>query len=67
MNVAVTCADARYFGHVVMSSPSRSSTTHLIFESILQGKGWDAGWSLILRMAGNAAKDGSSLVVHIPL
>ena len=48
-------AQARYFGHVVMSSPSRSSTTHLIIESILQGKGWEAGWSLIMRVAGNAA------------
>jgi len=48
-------AEARYFGHVVMAPPSRSSTTHLIVESILQGKGWDAGWSLIMRLAGNAA------------
>ena len=46
---------ARYFGHVVMSSPSRSSTTHLIIESILQGKGWHAGWTMIMKMAGNAA------------
>ena len=48
-------AEARYFGHVVMAPPSRSSTTHLIVESILQGKGWDDGWSLIMRLAGNAA------------
>lgn len=45
-----------YFGHVVMSSPSRSSTTHLIVESILQGAGWDEGWSVILQIAGNCAK-----------
>ena len=44
-----------YFGHVVMSSSSRSGTTHLIVESILQGAGWDAGWSLILQIAGNCA------------
>ena len=44
-----------YFGHVVMSSPSRSGTNHLIVESILQGEGWDAGWSLIFRIAGNSA------------
>ena len=44
-----------FFGHVVMSSPSRSGTTHLIVESILQGLGWDAGWSLILQIAGNCA------------
>lgn len=44
-----------YFGHVVMSSASRSGTTHLIVESILQGAGWDAGWSLIVQIAGNCA------------
>ena len=44
-----------YFGHVVMSSSSRSGTTHLIVESILQGAGWEAGWSLILQIAGNCA------------
>jgi phosphoglycerate transport regulatory protein PgtC len=44
-----------YFGHVVMSSASRSGTTHLIVESILQGAGWEAGWSLILQIAGNCA------------
>lgn len=48
-------AKPEYFGHVVMSSPSRSSTTHLIIESILQGAGWDEGWSLILQVAGNCA------------
>lgn len=48
-------AKPEYFSHVVMSSPSRSSTTHLIIESILQGAGWDEGWSLILRIAGNCA------------
>lgn len=44
-----------FFGHLVMSSPSRSGTTHLIVESILQGAGWDDGWSLILQIAGNSA------------
>lgn len=48
-------AKPEYFGHIVMSSASRSSTTHLIVESILQGAGWDAGWALILQMAGNCA------------
>ncbi|WP_301101292.1 extracellular solute-binding protein [Propionivibrio sp.] len=43
------------FGHVVMSSPSRSGTTHLIVESILQGAGWENGWSLIIQIAGNCA------------
>jgi ABC-type Fe3+ transport system substrate-binding protein len=48
-------ARPEYFGHIVMSSASRSSTTHLIVESILQGAGWDEGWALILRIAGNCA------------
>ena len=48
-------ARPEYFGHVVMSSASRSSTTHLIVESILQGAGWNAGWALILQIAGNCA------------
>ena len=42
-----------YFGHVVMSSPSRSSTNHLMIEAILQGEGWRDGWAQILRIAGN--------------
>ncbi|MBS1227770.1 MAG: pgtC [Proteobacteria bacterium] len=44
-----------YSGHVVMSSASRSGTTHLIVESILQGAGWEPGWSLIVQIAGNCA------------
>ena len=44
-----------YFGHVVMTSASRSSTTHLIVEAILQGMGWEPGWALILQIAGNCA------------
>lgn len=42
-----------YYGHVGMSSPSRSGTTHLTVEVILQGEGWDEGWGLIKEMAGN--------------
>lgn len=44
-----------YFGHVAMSSPSRSGTTHLTVETLLQGEGWDKGWSQILQIAGNCA------------
>ena len=44
-----------YFGHVATSSPSRSGTTHLTMETILQGEGWDKGWSQILQICGNAA------------
>jgi ABC-type Fe3+ transport system substrate-binding protein len=44
-----------YFGHVAMSSPSRSGTTHLTVETLLQGEGWDRGWSQLLQIAGNCA------------
>ncbi len=44
-----------YFGHVATSSPSRSGTTHLTVETILQGEGWDKGWEQMLRIAGNCA------------
>ena len=44
-----------YHGHVATSSPSRSGTTHLTFETILQGEGWDKGWTQILQIAGNCA------------
>lgn len=45
-----------WFGHVAMTSPSRSGTMHLTVETILQGEGWDAGWSKVLEMAGNSAQ-----------
>ena len=44
-----------YFGHVAISSPSRSGTTQLTVETILQGEGWDKGWAQLLEMMGNAA------------
>jgi ABC-type Fe3+ transport system substrate-binding protein len=44
-----------YHGHLATSSPSRSGTTHLTYETILQGEGWDKGWNQILQIAGNSA------------
>lgn len=44
-----------YFGHVAISSPSRSGTTHLTVETILQGEGWDKGWRQLLQIGGNCA------------
>ncbi|MCC6474400.1 MAG: extracellular solute-binding protein [Burkholderiales bacterium] len=44
-----------YFSHVSTSSPSRSGTTHLTMETILQGEGWTKGWEQILRICGNSA------------
>lgn len=48
----ITSAD--YFDHVGMSAPSRSGTTHLAVESILQAYGWQEGWRLVRKMGGNA-------------
>jgi ABC-type Fe3+ transport system substrate-binding protein len=42
-----------YHGHVGMSAPSRSGTTHLTVETVIQGEGWDKGWATWKEMAGN--------------
>jgi ABC-type Fe3+ transport system substrate-binding protein len=42
-----------YFGHVGISAPSRSGTTHLTVETVLQGEGWDKGWATLLEIGGN--------------
>ncbi len=47
--------DPSYYGHLSMSAPSRSGTTHLTVEAILQGYGWEKGWEIILNMGGNMA------------
>ena len=46
-------AKPEYHGHVGMSAPSRSGTTHLTVETLLQGEGWDRGWATWKRVAGN--------------
>lgn len=46
-------AQPEYHGHVGMSAPSRSGTTHLTVETLLQGEGWDNGWAKWKRIAGN--------------
>jgi ABC-type Fe3+ transport system substrate-binding protein len=51
----VDLTDPRYFGHLVMSAPSRSGTTHLTVEVILQAYGWEKGWALLLNAGGNMA------------
>jgi ABC-type Fe3+ transport system substrate-binding protein len=48
--------NAIYFGHVGISAPSRSGTTHLTVETILQGAGWDKGWATLLEIGGNFAQ-----------
>nr|WP_280955321.1 MULTISPECIES: extracellular solute-binding protein [Cohaesibacter] len=44
-----------YKRHIGMSAPSRSGTTHLIVESILQSQGWEKGWRLLSEIGGNLA------------
>ena len=44
---------AIYHKHVGMSAPSRSGTTHLTVETLLQGDGWDKGWAKWKQIAGN--------------
>ncbi|WP_336066317.1 extracellular solute-binding protein [Nitratireductor rhodophyticola] len=46
--------NAVYHGHVGISSPSRSGTTHLTIETILQGEGWEEGWTTLKAISGNA-------------
>lgn len=46
-------AKAPYFDHVSMAAPSRSGTTHLTIEAILQSAGWDKGWAIIKAFSGN--------------
>ena len=49
----VDLTDPRYHGHLVMSAPSRSGTTHLTVETILQAYGWQKGWEILLTSGGN--------------
>lgn len=49
----VDLTDPRYHGHLVMSAPSRSGTTHLTVEVILQAYGWQKGWEILLAAGGN--------------
>jgi len=44
-----------YRNHIGITAPSRSGTTHLIVEMLLQSKGWDEGWRALLEIGGNLA------------
>ncbi|MCW8331614.1 extracellular solute-binding protein [Photobacterium sp. SDRW27] len=46
-------AQPQYYRHLIMSSPARSGTTHLMVENILQRYGWNEGWKLLLQIGGN--------------
>lgn len=46
-------AKPEYYDHVMITTPSRSGTTHLTVETILQGEGWDKGWATMKAFSGN--------------
>ncbi|MBB6262362.1 ABC-type Fe3+ transport system substrate-binding protein [Paenochrobactrum gallinarii] len=46
-------AKPEYHDHVAIAAPSRSGTTHLTIETILQGEGWDKGWATLKNIGGN--------------
>jgi len=52
----IDLADPQYAGLIGMSSPTRSGTTHIAVESILQTHGWDKGWQLLQQIGGNLRK-----------
>jgi phosphoglycerate transport regulatory protein PgtC len=45
--------DPVYHNHIGMSAASRSGTTHLTVETLIQGMGWEAGWAEWKSIAGN--------------
>lgn len=42
-----------YRGHIVMCTPTRSGSTHMMAEIVLQGMGTNAGWAYLRKMAAN--------------
>jgi phosphoglycerate transport regulatory protein PgtC len=44
--------DLAYSGRITMSHPMRSGTTHSLIETILQDRGWEAGWAYLLQLSG---------------
>ncbi|MBL9128644.1 MAG: ABC transporter substrate-binding protein, partial [Verrucomicrobiales bacterium] len=43
-------------GWVGAGDPRGSGTMHVMFESFLQARGWDEGWQLLTRLAGNTRR-----------
>ena len=58
-------AKPEYHGHVGMSAPSRSGTTHLTVETVLQGDGWDAGWAKMEADCGQFL-DRNRTIIRVP-
>jgi iron(III) transport system substrate-binding protein len=42
-----------YSEHIIMCTPARSGSTHMMVEIVLQGMGADAGWAYLRKMAAN--------------
>lgn len=53
-------ATPAYLGHVVLADPNSSSSTRVCFEVILQKYGWEAGWAMLMEVAGNTKEFTSS-------
>lgn len=49
-------ADPRLEGWVGAGDPRGSGTMHVMFESFLQARGWEEGWRLLTRIAGNTRR-----------
>ncbi|WP_249961038.1 ABC transporter substrate-binding protein [Histophilus somni] len=43
--------DPRYQDGLMISSPSRSSTNHIMLEMLLQQQGWEKGWATYISLA----------------
>ncbi len=48
-------AAAPFSGHIMMSTPNNSGTTHMMVEGVLQQQGWTQGWALLREIGGNLA------------
>lgn len=46
-------ADARFLNWVGSGNPDSSGVVHMCYEMVLQGYGWERGFALLTRMAGN--------------
>lgn len=44
--------DPSLAGRIAMSHPMRSGTTHSLIETVLQDRGWEAGWAWLLQLSG---------------
>lgn len=53
-------ADPRMYSWVVLCDPRKSASVRVSYELILQEYGWEKGWGMLLRIAGNARTFTSS-------